>query len=583
MSIEIGELKAKLIADANQLKAGIQTARKEFHNLGKEAKDTSKEMDTLNKSAGHLGSILSALGSAAALGGLTNVFKQVVNESQKLTNSMIGLSSMAKAFGVDVAGATEATKKLAEDGLAPVSTYATSLKNLLSTGIGLDRAVELINVFKDRAAFGRSETISFDQAVQNLSETFKTESSELGDLSGMTENYSLILSKGLKVLQDRGETLAKNVDQLTEAERAEAKYLGILDVSQPYLGDAIKLTETFSGKQAALNAKWVEAKQNLGEALIPELDRLMDIVTPIVDEFVIWTDKNQGVISGMAASATTALTLTTALTGLTAAFTILRSAMGVWGAIATAAGIAGAAILAYKEGSDSVADSIARMESQNRDSFISMANDAETLEGRMKTLKEGTDEYNAANTALTRIYDDILSANPEIKKGFEEHGQSLQWLQGEIRNTTAEFIAMQKAALGSKQAAIDSQITLLQETVASNRKQLEALEKAGLNVHDPNTYGNVSPYVAKQAQRLYGQSQDLASEVSRLFAERKKLQSDFEALLEPVDFNAVIDKYTKTSSPEGDGNGKGKGTTNKADHATLFMSNIHFKERGAAI
>jgi len=558
--MDIGELKAKLIADANQMKAGIQAARKEFQDLGKQANNTSKEFNTLNKTTSGLGSVLASLGSTAALGGLTGVFKQVVNEAQKLTNSMIGLRSIANSFGVDASKATEEAKKLAEDGLAPVSTYATSLKNLLSTGIGLDKATELIDVFKDRAAFGRANTISFDQAVQNLSETFKTESSELGDLSGMTENYSLILSKGLKVLQDRGETLAKNVDQLTEAERAEAKYLGILAVSQPYLGDAIKLTETFSGKQAQLNAKWTEAKQNLGEALIPELERLMEIVTPLIDEFVVWTEKNQGVISGMAASATTALTLTTAITGLSAAFTILRASLGVWGAIATAAGIAGAAILAYKEGVDISTQAVKSAETQQQRSFINMANQAEALEGKLSTLKEGTAEYERTSGHLKQVYDQIIAQNPDLKKAYDEQGGKIGWLRGEVKKLGDEYLRTARNAFMSSAADIDKDL--------SNKRRLLYLAEGEVAQWEDVPGDKL---MKKQVENKRKEIELLRGDITQLLKEKMAAGQEYSKLLQPVNLpqleNDLDSQRPPGGSPPPDGSPppKGRGVTKSKD------------------
>lgn len=117
--------------------------------------------------------------SGAAFGALTLGIKDTARESIELNNALIGLSSIAAGVGVDVDRATEAAKTLAADGLMTVSEAATSLKNLLARGYGIEEAIDIMNRFKDSAAFGRQASLSFGQAIMGATEGLKNENSVL--------------------------------------------------------------------------------------------------------------------------------------------------------------------------------------------------------------------------------------------------------------------------------------------------------------------------------------------------------------------------------------------------------------------
>lgn len=190
-----------------------------------------------------------------------------ISAANQYQSSMAGLSSYAVAFGSSAAAAQQSARSLSSDGLLPIANSANALKSILSTGLGLDEATQLVETFKDRAAFGRNASIDFGTAVENLGQTFKTEQSHLGDASGMTENYSQILEVGAA-------QMGKNVDQLSSLERAQAKYLGILQLSSATQGDANRYAETASGQQAKLAYSVNQTQVAIGTALQPSVSLL---------------------------------------------------------------------------------------------------------------------------------------------------------------------------------------------------------------------------------------------------------------------------------------------------------------------
>jgi NADH/NAD ratio-sensing transcriptional regulator Rex len=208
-----------------------------------------------------------AVNALQAYGLLRDQVKESIAAANASQLALSGLQSTAAAFGTDALKAQDAAKRLSTDGLLTVTESANGLKNLLSSGLNLEQANQLMDVYKDRAAFGRQNTIQYGQAVQNLAESFKTQSSMIGNLSGMTENYNQIIQVGA------GE-MGKQVSQLRAAELAQAKYLGTLKLSNGSIGDAARFSDTAAGAQARLATATQNAQIMFGEALQPAVQEL---------------------------------------------------------------------------------------------------------------------------------------------------------------------------------------------------------------------------------------------------------------------------------------------------------------------
>lgn len=112
-------------------------------------------------------------GMTAALRTATGFLGDSVQSANRYQAALLGLGSVATAFGNDQKAATEAAKSLASDGLLTVSDAATGLKNLLATGFGLDESVALLTRFKDTAAFGRQAALGFGESIRGATEGVK--------------------------------------------------------------------------------------------------------------------------------------------------------------------------------------------------------------------------------------------------------------------------------------------------------------------------------------------------------------------------------------------------------------------------
>ena len=226
-------------------------------------------------------------GVNTAIQGMTGFIKDSLRVASEYELSLTGLSRISQRFGEDQDIATESAKRLASDGLITVSTAAEGLQKLMQGGLSLDQAIELMNAYKNEAAFGRASTIEYDQAVRNLSESFYTENSMIGNLSGQTENWNVLLDRG-------AELLGKSKDELTKTERAQAKYLAQKELSLLTEGDSIKYAETYAGKLSTLQNSYRELKSVIGNVFMPATREATGIIGTFITSIFNFVKESEG-------------------------------------------------------------------------------------------------------------------------------------------------------------------------------------------------------------------------------------------------------------------------------------------------
>jgi hypothetical protein len=308
--------------------------------------------ENVNKSSGKLQDFgknaQSALAGIAAIGitaglslsKLVDVAGQSVDAANKNQAALIGLSSVARAFGQNQDEANQAARRLATDGLLTVTDAAKGLKNLLAAGFELPQAVKLMERFKDSAAFGRQSALSFGEAVSSATEGIKNGNSILVDNAGVTKNLSVILEEAGFSAQDL-------MKATTDVNVRQALFNGILKETNPQLGDAARLAETFAGKQAMLSAQTTILQQQLGTALQPVLLQLLQAITPIVVTISDWIQKNPQLAATLFFSAAAFAAVLAVLAGIAAIIGVVVVAFGAAAAaIAAAVAIAIAAVVA---------------------------------------------------------------------------------------------------------------------------------------------------------------------------------------------------------------------------------------------
>lgn len=290
MAEKIGSIYYDLDLQDAKFKSGMAGAKTSTQQFSQHLKDSALQLAALGAVAG------------LALNRVKMGITSALDASVKLQNSLMGLNSIATAFGQDAKKAEQAARDLAADGLLPVSDAATGLKNLLASGFSLDQAITLLTRFKDTAAFGRQSALTFGQAVASATEGIKNGNSILVDNAGITKNLSIILREAGYAEQDV-------MRASTDAGVRLALFNGILKESNPMVGDAAKLSASFGGAMARTQTQVFNLKAAIGTALQPMMNKLIETISPLVDKFIQFATEHPQVVAAITAIAVAGLAL----------------------------------------------------------------------------------------------------------------------------------------------------------------------------------------------------------------------------------------------------------------------------------
>ena len=384
-------------------------------NLKKALQDAGQHVDDFTDKAEDSGSRIQkafvGAGIAMAFGEAIPFMKQSIGLYNEMRASLVGLQSVVRYTNQDWATAQAALHDYTADGLVPMTNATVSLKNLLLRGFGLEQAVKIMERFKDFAAFGKQGSLTMGQAIQGASEGLKNMNPILVDNVGLTKNMSIMY-------KDYAKTLGTSAAKLTDAQRLQAEYQGIMQEGEAVVGNAAKLQGELGGKMAATEARTRRLKEAVGGALAPAYGTLLDQASPAVDA-----------ITASAEAAPEATTVLLGGSGLVAAVAALSAAfalIGTGGAIVVgaAAGILGiaTAATALRAKLDPSADSIEKT-----------ARRADDLSSRVRELRveygelEGKpDKSEVEHRRLKKVMEELARLVPEAVKAFSDEGEVLE-------------------------------------------------------------------------------------------------------------------------------------------------------------
>lgn len=204
------------------------------------------------------------------------LFWNAISEAENLRNSMVWLKSIVEWTGWDFDRATKIVQDFTSDWLVWTEEAAKSLKNLLSRGFGLEEAKQIMDRFKDSAAFWRQAWLSLWDAIAWATEWLKNENSVLVDNAWVTKNVA-------KMWEDYAKKIWVSTKNLTMEQKREAELQWILEETKFQVWDAVKLTKEYSGQKAKLNATIKTFSATIWSMLLPVLSGLIWYVTPILE------------------------------------------------------------------------------------------------------------------------------------------------------------------------------------------------------------------------------------------------------------------------------------------------------------
>jgi hypothetical protein len=325
-------IKASYQDQVNEQKDQIQSVKDEITLLQKTIEDKQAKFDIDTEPAKQkieeLKSQIQNISLTSSGGGGAGA--KVIDRAKLEKDVNAGVAKQGNVKEISGKDVGEKVKKMYEkfQGTVSEATLSSAFTNVFQGGIkDAEQANKLIEQYVDSAANGKSASISLDQAVNNLSETFKTGSSSLGNLSGITQNYSVIDREGLEIMKARGETSAKTVDDLTEQERAVARLEGTMKTENIAQGTFVKLSKSGAFEQDKFNAELLKTQQAIGKGLTPAFNNVLKELTPVIKGFTDFVTQNPQVVTAIAGIALGLTGLLTAAMGVIAVMTVFNALM----------------------------------------------------------------------------------------------------------------------------------------------------------------------------------------------------------------------------------------------------------------
>lgn len=446
----------------------IRAAEAESKRASEEAARAAEEAAERTKQA----QAQVAAAATAAFAGIVLAIRGAIEAANEYNNAMVGLNSLAEGTGQDFGDLQAAAEDLASDGLMTVADAAASLKNLLARGFSADEAVDMLERLKDAAAFGRQSSLSLGEAVRSASEGIKNENSILVDNAGVTKNVAVMW-------EEYAATIGKSAANLTQAEKRQAEYNGIMAETAYQVGDAARYAEEFAGKQAALEAATLRVNQALGASVQGALTPLLEAVTPLVDALAGWIERNPELTAGIVAATTAGVALTAVVagaipmvTGLAAAFGTLQASMGVVGAISLAIGALAAFAVACTN-AKTPAEELAEELEGLKNEMQTLGEASASAEEAFAVLESGTattEEIAAAKKALA-------AAIPDVVIGYDNEGNAILATNDILREHIELLRKEREAKLQSARAAAQEMADTAQLEVEAAQYRLDVLRE----------------------------------------------------------------------------------------------------------
>ncbi|MBB6689905.1 hypothetical protein H7B90_00675 [Cohnella xylanilytica] len=425
-NIDLGRLEKGLESIVQELrKMGVESKQVEKveHELKQVANEAEKSEEAVNGVRGSmegLGSVVATIGAGAGFVKLTSTIKALADEAQKLSMAYSGLSEVSKALNVDVEKSATLADELADRWGLSRTEMANTVKTYLTAGLTLEQTRDIMIATADAAVYNRESHLSWAEAIYQVAQGIKMGNSELTDAAGITTNLS--------VMQDRyAKSIGTTAAKLTEAQKIQAAYNGIISESAMFAGNADSAMTGYTGTQATFNQTMQEARVELGESFIPVLQDLMETLTPTIRHFALFADENKEVVAGVGA-ASVAFTGFIAIVGaLTVTFNALKAAMGPWSLVLTALGALATGLGAYAFAAHSASEASKEFAKNQQELNAALATSPANITA---------DQYQKMQKNIEQL-NEVLEKRNELEKEYNDRLESAQSGQGSIENTQA--------------------------------------------------------------------------------------------------------------------------------------------------
>jgi hypothetical protein len=506
----------------------INTAEGRINRLGISQQVALGHTSRLRDSVTGLGTGFLTLGNAlpgvigvAGLGGLATVAGRLATEANAANVATDILALTINRVGASSSVVDESISNTADAlGVAEgqVVDYATQL---LRIGVAADQIDDVLVAGGASAlAFGKSAA----QGLDSVTNALVTGNSANLQTIGISENVGAAMNEAADAADNLGEAASKQAsaqaaDNLGEAASKQASAQAgvniVLKATQDEVDSLDKLTAGLAGSQNEAATAAYEARQALGELLIPLETMRNQALVGVLDLFNEMPGTFQAGAIGLG-------TMSTAAVALSGAFGVLKTASAalfsppagiILGGIAVAVGL-GTAIFQMAEKHESAAEKLKRLETAaddlasplaalkevtSKDQLLGAVESlAETMDGEAKTAFENYAEsaLESAKTtgeAVLNLYayildyrkklkEDALEEAQEILANAQERADAVQADPGRFSGDGLAELQVQQfqEMLANGRQALQEQQALLNKALEDGNKALAAKYTAGI-------------------------------------------------------------------------------------------------------
>lgn len=289
----------------------------------------------------------------------------------------------------------------------------------------------------------------------------------LVDNAGVTKNVA-------KMWEEYARANGLSAAAMTQAQKVEAEYQGILRETAAQAGDLAKAQDTLMGAQAENSAQADKLATAYGGALEPAMKAVTEAGTGVLEALTAATRQMPGLASGATAAVAAMTALSTAMQGVKAVKGLIGAAgmtaatAGPLAAVAAAVGLLTAAYTAYakkrEEASaqeEAAAQAVREQEAARRAELRRLSD----VNGELTALTAQYAQSQAATGALAGAYD----------QGNDAIGDRIALLQAEQTELLKTQEAQIQAALAEKQAALARSIETAKGVAALGAPDLSLL------------------------------------------------------------------------------------------------------------
>ena len=240
------------------------------------SKNYNKQLNAVTKSTeSAFSSTMKKVGGfiagAFAVKQVVDFTKTCIDSASQVQAAFTGLNSIVEGTGNSFAQAQKFINEYTSDGLVSINEAATAYKNLLARGYNTTQIEDVLTRLKDSAAFGRQASYDLGEAVVTATEGLKNENSILVDNAGVTKNVA-------KMWDDYAKSIGTTAANLTQEQKIQAEYNGIMEETRFQIGDAAAYTKTFSGQVQQLKFNFTQMTAAIGKVVAPIAQLFIPII-----------------------------------------------------------------------------------------------------------------------------------------------------------------------------------------------------------------------------------------------------------------------------------------------------------------